>query len=456
MEPGGEAWLYSGPDPTPSADGQASRSAPSQSQRQVRALAARTAGDLAVDLVARRLLRTSLRRSRADWPIVASAGLICVLAATLLAAGSIFAGAVSIAGLHRVLVDAPPAAGGIAVSSWVGADQTDAADATASTALEETFGPVGGRIDRLATTDSFALPDQPGGDRRELAVLGYAEGLADHASIVAGAWPDEVATDGSAVPVAVSRQVAEALGLAGRPAAPAGERHPARVVRPGPDRRRLRDRRPDRSLLVGRPQVLEGVVDERVVRHPRPVLHDEGGPRRERTARAGPAHLARDPGRGAVTLADVAGLRTRTADLRGRLDASMPAHVNVTTDLPAILATAERSLLVSRTGVVLLSVQLVVLAVYAVLLSASLLAEHRRVGNAMLRSRGAGTRQIVGLALIEGLLLTVPAALLAPWLAVAALGAFNLVGPLAAIGLSIAPSVTADAYVAAAVAAGSA
>jgi hypothetical protein len=72
----------------------------------------------------------------------------------------------------------------------------------------------------------------------------------------------------------------------------------------------------------------------------------------------------------------------------------------------------------------------------------------------LLRSRGAGARQIVGLALIEGLVLTVPAALLAPWLAVAALQAFNVVGPLAAIGLSIAPSVTVDAYVASAVAAG--
>ena len=74
----------------------------------------------------------------------------------------------------------------------------------------------------------------------------------------------------------------------------------------------------------------------------------------------------------------------------------MPGHVNVTTDLPAILATAERSLLVSRTGVVLLSVQLVVLAVYAVLLSASLLTEHRQGGNAMLRSRGAGTGRSSG------------------------------------------------------------
>ena len=34
------------------------------------------------------MLRASLRRSRADWPIVVAAGLICLLASTLLAAGS--------------------------------------------------------------------------------------------------------------------------------------------------------------------------------------------------------------------------------------------------------------------------------------------------------------------------------------------------------------------------------
>ena len=35
------------------------------------------------------MLRISLRRSRADWPIVASAAIICLLAATVLAAGSL-------------------------------------------------------------------------------------------------------------------------------------------------------------------------------------------------------------------------------------------------------------------------------------------------------------------------------------------------------------------------------
>ena len=65
-------------------------------------------------------IQMSVRRSRADWPIVASAGLICVLAATLLAAGSIYAGAVSIAGLQRVLADAPVTQANIAMDNYRG------------------------------------------------------------------------------------------------------------------------------------------------------------------------------------------------------------------------------------------------------------------------------------------------------------------------------------------------
>src|SRR5688572_33374795 len=53
------------------------------------------------------MVQVSLRRSRAAWPIVASAGLICLLAASLLAAGPMYAGAVALAGLQRVMTDAP-------------------------------------------------------------------------------------------------------------------------------------------------------------------------------------------------------------------------------------------------------------------------------------------------------------------------------------------------------------
>jgi hypothetical protein len=42
-------------------------------------------------------LQVSLRRSRATWPIVGAAGLICIQATTLMAAGPMYSGAVSVA-----------------------------------------------------------------------------------------------------------------------------------------------------------------------------------------------------------------------------------------------------------------------------------------------------------------------------------------------------------------------
>src|SRR4029079_11140315 len=125
----------------------------------------------------------------------------------------------------------------------------------------------------------------------------------------------------------------------------------------------------------------------------------------------------------------------------------------VATQLGPILARSERSLLVSRTGVLLLIIQLAVLAAYAIVLTANLLVEHRRVHRAPLRSRRAGTGQIAGLALTEGLVLAVPAALLGPWLAVGALSLLNVAGPLSRIQLGIVPMVSTDASLAAGAAA---
>jgi hypothetical protein len=123
------------------------------------------------------------------------------------------------------------------------------------------------------------------------------------------------------------------------------------------------------------------------------------------------------------------------------------------TALDEILAQAERSLLVSRTGVLLLIVQLAILAAYAIILTAGLLAEHRRNDTALLRSRGAGPLQVAAIALVEALVLAAPAAVLAPFLASAALGVFNVAGPLAAAGVEIVPQLSTTAFVVAAAAA---
>ena len=150
----------------------------------------------------------------------------------------------------------------------------------------------------------------------------------------------------------------------------------------------------------------------------------------------------------------MADLRARVEALGGRIADSTGGTptVTVTTDLPAILDRTEQSLLVSRAGVLVLTIQLVILAVYAVLLSAALLVEHRRVDTTMLRSRGAGPRLIATMAAGEGVVLVLVAVLVGPWLALGALKLFDLVGPLADIGLRLDPAVGPDAYIAAAAA----
>ena len=97
----------------------------------------------------------------------------------------------------------------------------------------------------------------------------------------------------------------------------------------------------------------------------------------------------------------------------------------------------------------LLIAQLAILAAYAIILTASLLVDHRRIDTALLRSRGAGPSQVALFALSEGLLLAIPAVLVAPWLAVAALNLLNVMGPLADVSLNVVPRATLDGYLAA-------
>ena len=404
------------------------------------------------------MVQVSLRRSRAAWPIVASAGLICVLAASLLAAGPMYAGAVSIAGLQRVLVDSPVPEANIEVSMRLDPDQAEAADRVVTPELERALGEVGGTVLRLGRSDSFGLPGPPSGPRTDLFELGFAEGIEGHATLVAGSWPATVSLEDAAaeaaVPVALVEQVAGTHGLA------VGDevRLPSRIqpdfVVPVIVAGIFRIDDPADPFWWGDPQVLDGRITSDRFDTYGPLFTT---PERLRTrAAVGRLHFAWRawPTFESLRLDGAPGLRVRVGQIRERLGSALTAlSVTVRTSMPDIIAVAERSLLASRTGVLLLTVQFVVLAAYAVLLSAALLVEHRRMDTAMLRSRGAGPVRIAGLSLVEGLLLTVPAAFLGPWLAAAALHGFNLAGPLADIGLRIKPIVSGDAYLAAGAAA---
>ena len=115
-----------------------------------------------------------------------------------------------------------------------------------------------------------------------------------------------------------------------------------------------------------------------------------------------------------LTVDGIPQLRGGLEALEERLQARTDAAFDVTTGLPSILRDAERSLLVSRTGVLLLMAQLALLAAYAIVLTASLLVDHRRVETALLRSRGAGSLHVALLAMTEGLLIALPPCLSPP------------------------------------------
>ena len=374
--------------------------------RPVRAVDRTTQGTLPLLPSLGAMLRISLRRSRADWPIVVAAGLICLLASTLLAAGSMYANAVSIAGLHRVLADQPVDSRRTSpFRPRVAPDEAAAVDAIVVEALTGVFGEVGGEVPNRRGRTRSPLPDQPPGEVGTLTVLGHADGLADHASLVEGAWPEDGDRHDQ------SRRSRRGHGDRGGASRARGRPAPRRSARLDPGRprracrggRHLPDRRSARPVLVGRPARARGCREQRRFDTHGPLFTTREALLARATTDPDRVDLAWPPGRGPDARRGRRGLQGPREPAARRL-AGRPRQrpSTVDTDLPAILERAERSLLVSRTGVLLLTIQLVVLAAYAVLLSAALLIEHRRVDTAMLQSRGAGLWRIVALALIEG------------------------------------------------------
>jgi hypothetical protein len=390
---------------------------------------------------------------RVDWPIVGAAWLITLLAATLLAAGPIYSSAVSLAGLHRVLADAPVSDSNVEVTLRATVADAEGVNAIVSRALRDAMGDLPTDVRWSGQSNTFALPGQDPEAVRDLTVLGFADGIEEHASLVRGTWPAG-ATGSQPIEVAVSEEAAtemassvgDELELISR--LDAGMLVTVRVA----GIYHVTD--PTDPFWWEDQQLLAGVSLSDRYRTIGPLLTT----RANALAHAGSGSVAFTwhafPDFGQLDVDETSALRARLRDLSPRLQAALPdATPRVATKLGSILASSERSLLVSRTGVLLLIIQLAVLAAYAIVLTANLLVEHRRVHTALLRSRGAGTAQIVGLALIEGLVLAIPAALLGPWLAAGALSLLNVAGPLSRIQLGIVPLVSADAYLAAGAAA---
>lgn len=389
--------------------------------------------------------RVILKRTRADWLILAAATLIILLSTTLLAAGPIYAGAVTLSGLHRTLADAEVIDADVEISSRVRPADYRAMNDTVAADAGATFAPTGASVERMGRSDSFALPGQQD-DVTDLAIFGFFDDLPEHATLVDGVWPE--GTSSGPVASVISDATAELLGLTvGQELQMVNRREGAFVVS---------------TRIVGL-YTVNDPLDPYWFQEPLEIGGVEAG---ESFTTYGPFVVSPEDFFGRTTyvsaevfwrifpafpnlaVAEVGTLRANMDRLEGGLNAGVNSgqRFTVRTDLNNILREAERSLLVTRTGVMILTVQLAVLAGYALVLTAGLLIEQRRVETALLRSRGASNGQIAAMALMEGLLLALPAAIAGPWIAALSLRLLNVVGPLTSIDLALDPRVTTGSY----------
>ena len=386
-------------------------------------------------------LRVVWQRSFADWLIVAAVWLVIVCATTLVAVGVLYGDAVALTGLHRILADEPGTSTSISVQIRASADELPEVEPKLERQIGRILGWTGGELITVARSETYELP---GGEDSEevtsLVIFGAYEGIEEHATLLDGAWPDE---GEEPMAVAVSRSTADALGLeVGSELAVASRRDEGSEV----------------SVLVTGIWQPTDPTDPYWRADP---LELEGASEGGSFVTFGPLVVGREdllgrtvsgdidlelralPDFDQLALDDVRWMRSDVAALERRLEETLGdrAFFQVGTELDEILEAAGRSLLVSRSGVLVVTIQFAVLAAYALLLVAGLMVEQRRVETALLRSRGAGVRHIALMSFLEAMLLVVPAVLLAPWLALAILGMLNFSGPLAEAGITIEPRI---------------
>ncbi|MFE6662788.1 ABC transporter permease [Streptomyces sp. NPDC057697] len=384
-------------------------------------------------------------RVRAHRLLLSAAVLAVLLTTSVLAALTAFSGSVGDAALRHALTHRSAADASLVMSAQVAPAQREAADAIARKAAREGFDGLPVTVRTLETSGAYALPPAPGATRAgdgEPDLTHFASLDRSRVRIAAGRMPAaDGGKPGGPVQVALPRTAAEALKLSPG----------ARIT--------LTDRLTDKPLRV----LVTGVYEVSDAADPYWQLDELGGRGIRRLAFTTYGPLLTAPGvtgsgrvsSGTMSWLAAADFRTVTT---GRIDAlhdaatAAPKTVTAApefksgatarTSLPQVLEQIDQALLVSRSTLMIVAVQLVLLAGYALLLVARLLSSERDGETRVLRARGGSRGRITALAAIEALLLALPAALVAPLLAEPLTRLLAGRGALSRIGLRLDASAT--------------
>ena len=342
---------------------------------------------------------------------------------------------VALAGLRATLLGMPASDRAVVVAVSLPADQIAGVDSQVAAELDRGVQQIGGERERDVTFGPFAPVGTPLADAGSLTQLTAYGGIERHASLVSGRWP---AGTGAASP-GTSGQSSGSTGPSLEAALSEGASH--ELSMPLGSHLSIADRL-DPSVVVevvvtgiwrpnqadpywhDDPLALTGIetVGRYVTRGPFVVDPDSliriAGPRRVDVEwRSIPALDNLRVDQADALRSDLLAVNDRLAEA---VD-SRPVPV-ARTALPDLLGAASRSIGVSRVAIVALTLQFGVLAGYAVVLVAGMLAERRRLETALLRSRGATSGHILLLGLAEAVTLAIPATILAPLVALATVG----------------------------------
>lgn len=379
------------------------------------------------------LWSTVLRRTRADRVLVLVVWLLILSAVALVDGGTVYGATVARTGLRQAVLAASPAERLVSVRTTTRTADLASLDPATTQEVARSIASIGGDVSRTLRTDAFAPSGAAPADVADLTELASFGHLDRHATLVAGRWPAAgsatlEATLSEAAASALGRRIGDVVSLASRT-------EPAvtvtlRVV--GIWRRASAD-----PYWTADPIDLAGVDRQGgfTTRGPYAVaetdlLRLEAGGSVTAEWRAVPDLEALTP---EAVDAFVSSLSTMGARLRAGLSANV--DLSMTSDLPAIVAAANRAVLTARGSIVLLTLEFALLAGYAILLAAALLAERRRAEVALLRARGASAAHLAALAFGEALVLCVPAAVAGPLLGLGAVALVGTLGPLAGSGL---------------------
>ncbi|MGX1670471.1 FtsX-like permease family protein [Streptomyces sp. NPDC055400] len=386
-----------------------------------------------------------LLRVRAHRLLLTAALLAVLLTTSVLAMLSAFSGAIGDAALRNSLRTRDAATTALTVKADVPAEGREAADAEVRSGARDIFGGLPVSVQTLMRSGPYALPRslQPPADRSgnpdltQFAALERGE-----VRITKGRAPE--AAQGSKAPHGSRTPVEAAL-----PEAAARQLK----LQPG-DKLTLKDRFGGPTVSV----VLTGVYQPVRLTAPYWKLDDLGGrgiqkisfttygplltaPSVLATGRvsAGKSAWLASADFSSVTTADIDALRSGAREGTKALlrEKALAGTTGVNTSLPETLDRAERALLVSRSTLLIVALQLVLLATYTLLLVARLLSAERTGETWMLRARGGSRARVTSLAAIEALLLALPAAVCAPLLAGPLIRLLSSWGALSRIGLRL-------------------